>query len=100
MTGAVIMAYDPSQVADGAQVTVVTGTQFAVNAPSTPAEWYLHTRRPRPRRRPPRPRRRIAAPSPVNLEPRTLGSAGVPGRRYPDRARAQPDLTGHHHAGV
>jgi hypothetical protein len=36
MTGAVIMAYDPSQVADGAQVTVVTGTDFAVNAP-TPA---------------------------------------------------------------
>jgi hypothetical protein len=34
MTGSVIMAYDPSQVADGAQVTVVTGTQFAVNAPS------------------------------------------------------------------
>jgi LCP family protein required for cell wall assembly len=32
MTGSVIMAYDPSQVADGAQVTVVTGTQFAVNA--------------------------------------------------------------------
>ena len=37
MTGAVIMAYDPSQVSDGAQVTVVTGTQFAVNSPSTPA---------------------------------------------------------------
>jgi len=37
MTGAVIMAYDPSQVADGAQVTVVTGTQFTVNGPSTPA---------------------------------------------------------------
>ncbi len=33
MTGSVIMAYDPSQVADGAQVTVVTGTQFTVNAP-------------------------------------------------------------------
>jgi LCP family protein required for cell wall assembly len=37
MTGSVIMAYDPSQVTNGAQVTVVTGTQFAVNAPSTPA---------------------------------------------------------------
>ena len=34
MTGSVIMAYDPSQVTDGAQVTVVTGTQFAVNPPS------------------------------------------------------------------
>ncbi len=34
LTGAVTMAYDPSMVADGAQVTVVTGTQFAVNAPT------------------------------------------------------------------
>ncbi len=37
MTGSVVMAYDPSQVADGAQVTVVTGTQFTVNAPATAA---------------------------------------------------------------
>jgi polyisoprenyl-teichoic acid--peptidoglycan teichoic acid transferase len=36
MSGSVIMAYDPSEVADGAEVTVVTGTQFAVNTPSTP----------------------------------------------------------------
>jgi hypothetical protein len=36
MSGAVIMAYGPSEVADGAQVTVVTGSQFAVNAPTTP----------------------------------------------------------------
>jgi LCP family protein required for cell wall assembly len=28
MTGSVIMAYDPSEVTDGAQVTVVTGSQF------------------------------------------------------------------------
>ncbi|MGA2303500.1 MAG: LCP family protein [Acidimicrobiales bacterium] len=35
LSGSVIMAYDPSQVADGAQVTLVTGTQFAVNAPAT-----------------------------------------------------------------
>ena len=34
MTGSVTMAYDPSQVADGAQVTVVTGSQFSVNAPA------------------------------------------------------------------
>jgi LCP family protein required for cell wall assembly len=32
LSGAVVMAYDPSQVSSGAQVTVVTGTQFAVNA--------------------------------------------------------------------
>ena len=37
MSGAVVMAYQPSQVADGAQVTVVTGTQFAVNPPAAPA---------------------------------------------------------------
>jgi LCP family protein required for cell wall assembly len=35
MTGSVIMAYDPTQVTNGAQVTVVTGSQFAVNAPTT-----------------------------------------------------------------
>jgi len=37
MSGSVIMAYDPGQVTDGAQVTVVTGTQFSVNAPAGPA---------------------------------------------------------------
>jgi hypothetical protein len=36
MTGSVIMAYDPSRVTDGAEVTVVTGTQFTVNAPPAP----------------------------------------------------------------
>ena len=36
MAGAVIMAYDPAEVVDGAQVTVVTGSQFAVNTPSSP----------------------------------------------------------------
>jgi LCP family protein required for cell wall assembly len=35
MTGSVIMAYDPSQVTDGAAVTVVTGSQFSVNPPPT-----------------------------------------------------------------
>jgi LCP family protein required for cell wall assembly len=34
LSGAVIMAYAPNQVTDGAAVTVVTGTQFAVNAPT------------------------------------------------------------------
>jgi hypothetical protein len=37
MTGSVVVAYDPSQVTDGAQVTVVTGTQFAVNSATNPA---------------------------------------------------------------
>jgi len=35
MTGAVIMADDPSQVSAGSQVTVVTGTDFSVNPPAT-----------------------------------------------------------------
>jgi hypothetical protein len=33
MSGAVIMAMDPTQVKPGSQVTVVTGTEFTVNAP-------------------------------------------------------------------
>ncbi len=33
LSGAAVMAYDPSKVVDGAQVTVVTGSQFSVNAP-------------------------------------------------------------------
>ncbi len=37
MTGAVVMGYDPTKVADGAEVTVITGTQFAVNPPAVPA---------------------------------------------------------------
>jgi hypothetical protein len=32
LSGAVVMGYDPAQVTDGAEVTVVTGSQFAVNA--------------------------------------------------------------------
>jgi LCP family protein required for cell wall assembly len=35
LSGAVIMAMDPSQVSAGSQVTVVTGTQFSVNPPPT-----------------------------------------------------------------
>ncbi|HUC05238.1 MAG TPA: LCP family protein [Acidimicrobiales bacterium] len=33
LSGSVVMAYDPSMVTDGAQVTVVTGSQFSVNPP-------------------------------------------------------------------
>jgi LCP family protein required for cell wall assembly len=35
MSGAVIMAMDPTQVQPGSQVTVVTGTDFSVNPPPT-----------------------------------------------------------------
>jgi len=34
MTGSVVIGYNPTRVTDGAQVTVVTGTQFAVAAPA------------------------------------------------------------------
>ena len=33
MSGAVIMAVDPTQIKPGSQVTVVTGTDFSVNPP-------------------------------------------------------------------
>ena len=46
MTGAVIVAYDPSQVVDGAQVTAVTGTQFAVNSPPRPSSGVSETTMP------------------------------------------------------
>lgn len=36
MSGSVIMAYNPAMVSAGAEVTVVTGTQFSVNPPSAP----------------------------------------------------------------
>jgi LCP family protein required for cell wall assembly len=35
ISGAVVMAMDPTQVKPGSQVTVVTGTDFTVNAPPT-----------------------------------------------------------------
>jgi hypothetical protein len=37
MTGSVIMAYDPSEVTDGAEVTFVTGSQFGFVSPAPPA---------------------------------------------------------------
>jgi LCP family protein required for cell wall assembly len=36
LSGAVVMAYDPGAVTSGAEVTVVTGTQFAVSSPAAP----------------------------------------------------------------
>jgi LCP family protein required for cell wall assembly len=35
MSGAVVMGFDPAKVVAGSQVTVVTGSQFAVNPPAT-----------------------------------------------------------------
>jgi hypothetical protein len=36
ISGSVVMGYDPGQITDGADVTVVTGSQFAVNTPAAP----------------------------------------------------------------
>jgi LCP family protein required for cell wall assembly len=71
MTGSVIMGFDPSQVTDGAQVTVVTGTQFAVNAPSTPAQNGASTTVTTPTATAPSASSAISAPSPPtsSLEP-------------------------------
>ncbi len=90
MTGAVIMSYDPSQVADGAQVTVVTGTQFSVNAPAAPATSGTST--------PPATTTPttsptsgdIAAPSPVNpalapWDPRACPAGATPTAPVPNR---------------
>ena len=90
MTGSVIMAYDPSQVADGAQVTVVTGTQFAVNAPAsstTPTP-------PRPRRRHrPRPRRPLVR-SPLPPRRTRPWHPGIRGRARPAPPRPRRCPTG------
>ena len=37
LSGAVILSYNPSEVSPGSQVTVVTGTDFSVNAPAPSA---------------------------------------------------------------
>ena len=98
MTGAVIMAFNPAKVAPGAQVTVVTGTQFSVNppAPTTPTAPPL-----RPPVRPPR--RRRGAPDhdhdhhrsgidghrrsiAHHFESRTMGPPGLLAERHPHRA--------------
>ena len=65
MTGSVIMAYDPSRATGGAEVTVVTGSQFGVSAPSTPTTGGSTTTTTTPTVA------AIAAPSPAtsNLQP-------------------------------
>jgi hypothetical protein len=84
MTGAVIMAYDPGLVADGAQVTVVTGTQFPVNAPATPTTGGSSSATSTPSVA------GIAAPSPTtsNLQPwdpRACAAGATPTTPVPNR---------------
>ena len=99
MTGAVTMAYDPSMVADGAQVTVVTGTQFAVNPPTAGTSGATHTDQ----------RGHgvdrghdghdlaggVGHHGPVCgiHQPPALGPTGLSGRGHPDRPGGQPHLT-------
>jgi LCP family protein required for cell wall assembly len=99
MTGSVVMAYDPSQVVDDAQVTVVTGTQFAVNAPAAAALSTASTASTSPVTAPTAPSSsasnsesssNIAAPSPTtsNLEPwdpRACSANAVPTAPIPNR---------------
>jgi LCP family protein required for cell wall assembly len=90
MTGSVIMGYAPSQVADGAEVTVVTGTQFAVNAPAAAASGSAPTSAPATTTPTTAPAAAdIAAPSPTttNLEPwdpRACTAGAVPTAPIPN----------------
>jgi LCP family protein required for cell wall assembly len=91
MTGSVIMAYDPSQVADGAQVTVVTGTQFAVNAPppSPTSSTATTTSTSTPITSTPSTSGAIASPNPTTSQlapwdPRSCKSGAVPTASIPN----------------
>ncbi len=95
MSGSVIMAYDPTKVVDGAQVTVITGTQFAVNAPAPRSDRHHRAHRLDGRaghdddRAGLRSDRHSFA---VDLEPPALGSPG-PARRRRRRPRRSPNPT-------
>jgi len=93
MTGAVLMAYDPRQVANGSQVTVVTGTQFAVNAlpaPGTPSSPGQAASTPAPTSTPTAAANGIATPSPTTSklqpwDPRACGAGANPTAPVPNR---------------
>ncbi len=91
LSGSVIMAYDPTQVIDGAQVTVVTGTQFTVNAPapSAPGSTVATSSTAPPATSPPANSGAIAAPTPTtsNLQqwdPRTCAPGAAPTAPQPN----------------
>jgi LCP family protein required for cell wall assembly len=82
MTGSVLFAYDPAQVADGAQVTVLTGTQFTVNQPEAPTTTT-------------RPKGTTATTTPVptttsTTQPQTAGPIGPPSVPNPVSAPWDP----------
>jgi LCP family protein required for cell wall assembly len=91
LSGSVIMAYDPTQVIDGAQVTVLTGTQFAVNAPapSAPGSTAATSSTAPPATAPPASSGAIAAPTPTtsNLQqwdPRACAPGAAPTAPQPN----------------
>jgi len=91
LSGSVIMAYDPAQVIDGAQVTVVTGTQFTVNAPpqSAPGSAAAASSTSPPATSTPSSSGSIAAPTPTtsNLQPwdpRACAPGAVPTAPQPN----------------
>jgi LCP family protein required for cell wall assembly len=95
MSGAVIMAYDPSKVTAGAQVTVDTGMQFSVNAPVSPRRRppLVGPASPRQRHPPPspqpHPRTRISRPLPPAILSCSRGNRG-PAQLGPSRPRWWP----------
>jgi len=92
ISGAVIMGYDPSQVVDGAQVTVVTGTQFSINAPTVTPSTGLSTTStttPSPTTSTTTPNSAIAAPSSDNTklqpwDPRACKAGATPTAPVPN----------------
>ena len=100
LSGAVVTGLGPTS--DGAQVTVVTGTQFSVSPPPTapaatgptaPAARAAAGPSPRtPPRRPPRPRRRRPAPSSRPPRRSPPSNPGTPGPA-PRGAAKGPELT-------
>lgn len=81
MTGSVIMAYDPSKVVNGAQVTVVTGTQFTVNAPSLSASSAAVT---------PSTSAPVSLPTSVAPSPSTTAGSGAIAAPSPTTSQLQP----------
>ncbi|MHB8438643.1 MAG: LCP family protein [Acidimicrobiales bacterium] len=95
MSGSVIMAYDPAAVVDGAQVTVVTGSQFAVNGIPTGRASSTTTTAPSGAASPPTTVAAavpgsIAAPTPSNTslapwDPRPCPAGATPTSPVPNR---------------
>jgi LCP family protein required for cell wall assembly len=93
MTGSVIMAFSPDEVADGAEVTVVTGTQFAVNSPGEPVAPRAATPATTPASTPTATvpsSSAIATPSPATSklqpwDPRACRPGGVPSAPVPNQ---------------